>query len=86
MHWNCKNCGAPNEDDARYLDISKTQVRDLKPLSGLTNLRQLRIDGTNVTDLSPIAGLPLEYLSVSKSLEKQAKELFPEEIIEVFDD
>ena len=68
------------------LDISETQVRDLKPLSGLTNLRQLRIDGTNVTDLSPIAGLPLEHLSVSKSLEKQAKELFPEEIIEVFDD
>ena len=70
----------------QYLDISETQVRDLKPLSGLTNLRQLRIDGTNVTDLSPIAGLPLEYLSVSKSLEKQAKELFPEEIVEVFDD
>lgn len=70
----------------QYLDISKTQVRDLKPLSGLTNLRHLEIVGTNVTDLSPIAGLPLEYLSVSKSLEKQAKELFPEEIIEVFDD
>ena len=69
-----------------YLDISRTQVRDLKPLSGLTNLRHLAIVGTNVTDLSPIAGLPLEYLSVSKSLEKQAKELFPEEIIEVFDD
>ncbi len=70
----------------QYLDISKTQVRDLKPLSGLTNLRHLDIVGTNVTDLSPIAGLPLEYLSVSKSLEKQAKELFPEEIVEVFDD
>lgn len=70
----------------QYLDISKTQVRDLKPLSGLTNLRHLYIVGTNVTDLSPIAGLPLEYLSVSKSLEKQAKELFPEEIVEVFDD
>lgn len=70
----------------QYLDISKTQVRDLKPLSGLTNLRHLYIVGTNVTDLSPIAGLPLEYLSVSKSLEKQAKELFPEEIIKVFDD
>lgn len=70
----------------QYLDISRTQVRNLKPLSGLTNLRQLKIVGTNVTDLSPIAGLPLEHLSVSKSLEKQAKELFPEEIIEVFDD
>lgn len=70
----------------QYLDISKTQVRDLKPLSGLTNLRHLEIVGTNVTDLSPIAGLPLEDLSVSKSLEKQAKELFPEEIIKVFDD
>lgn len=70
----------------QYLDISETQVRDLKPLSGLTNLRNLEIVGTNVTDLSPIAGLPLAYLSVSKSLEKQAKELFPEEIIEVFDD
>ena len=68
----------------QYLDISETQVRDLKPLSGLTNLRQLRIDGTNVTDLSPIAGLPLEYLLVSKSLEKQAKELFPEEIVVVY--
>lgn len=68
----------------QYLDISETQVRNLKPLSGLTNLRQLRIDGTNVTDLSPIAGLPLEHLSVSKSLEKQAKELFPEEIVVVY--
>lgn len=68
----------------QYLDISETQVRNLKPLSGLTNLRQLRIDGTNVTDLSPIAGLPLEYLLVSKSLEKQAKELFPEEIVVVY--
>lgn len=73
-------------EQLQYLDISETQVRNLKPLSGLTNLRQLKIVGTNVTDLSPIAGLPLEYLSVSKSLEKQAKELFPEEIIEVFDD
>lgn len=70
----------------QYLDISETQVRNLKPLSGLTNLRHLAIVGTNVTDLSPIAGLPLEDLSVSKSLEKQAKELFPEEIIKVFDD
>lgn len=68
----------------QYLDISKTQVRDLKPLSGLTNLRHLDIVGTNVTDLSPIAGLPLEHLSVSKSLEKQAKELFPEEIVVVY--
>lgn len=73
-------------EQLQYLDISETQVRDLKPLSGLTNLRHLAIVGTNVTDLSPIAGLPLEDLSVSKSLEKQAKELFPEEIIEVFDD
>lgn len=70
----------------QYLNISETQVRDLKPLSGLTTLGYLEIVGTNVTDLSPIAGLPLEHLSVSKSLEKQAKELFPEEIIEVFDD
>ena len=73
-------------EQLQFLDISETQVRDLKPLSGLTNLRHLAIVGTNVTDLSPIAGLPLEDLSVSKSLEKQAKELFPEEIIEVFDD
>lgn len=73
-------------EQLQYLDISETQVRDLKPLSGLTNLRHLAIVGTNVTDLSPIAGLPLEDLSVSKSLEKQAKELFPEEIIKVFDD
>lgn len=73
-------------EQLQFLDISETQVRDLKPLSGLTNLRHLYIVGTNVTDLSPIAGLPLEDLSVSKSLEKQAKELFPEEIIKVFDD
>lgn len=73
-------------EQLQYLNISETQVRNLKPLSGLTNLRHLEIVGTNVTDLSPIAGLPLEYLSVSKSLEKQAKELFPEEIVEVFDD
>lgn len=71
-------------EQLQYLNISETQVRDLKPLSGLTNLRHLEIVGTNVTDLSPIAGLPLEYLSVSKSLEKQAKELFPEEIVVVY--
>lgn len=70
-------------EQLQYLNISETQVRNLKPLSGLTNLRHLEIVGTNVTDLSPIAGLPLEYLSVSKSLEKQAKELFPEEIVVV---
>lgn len=73
-------------EQLQYLNISETQVRNLKPLSGLTNLRHLEIVGTNVTDLSPIAGLPLEHLSVSKSLEKQAKELFPEEIVKVFDD
>lgn len=71
-------------EQLQILIISETQVRDLKPLSGLTNLRQLEIVGTNVTDLSPIAGLPLEHLSVSKSLEKQAKELFPEEIVVVY--
>ena len=53
-------------------------------LMQLQGLRELLLVAPESTDLSPIAGLPLEYLSVSKSLEKQAKELFPEEIVVVY--
>ncbi len=30
MHWNCKNCGAPNEDDARFCIMCGKQ-KDMEP-------------------------------------------------------
>lgn len=39
------------------LSLQDTQVSDLMPLSGLTDLETLSINCTNVTDLSPLANM-----------------------------
>jgi internalin A len=39
----------------KYLSLSKTQVADPSPTTGLTNLLWLNLDNTQVADLSPIA-------------------------------
>ena len=41
----------------RILDLDKTQVSDLTPLSGLTGLTELRLNSTPVSDLTPLSGL-----------------------------
>ncbi len=37
------------------LDLSKTRIRSLKPLAGLTRLRELDISGSRVRDVRPLA-------------------------------
>jgi hypothetical protein len=39
------------------LDLSFTEVSDLKPVAGLTNLQQLAVSFTQVSDLKPVTGL-----------------------------
>lgn len=46
------------------LDISETQISDLKPLKGL-QLRQLFLEKTPVVDLTPLRGMPLQNLALS---------------------
>ncbi|HBN76670.1 MAG TPA: hypothetical protein DD473_12800 [Planctomycetaceae bacterium] len=47
------------------LDIEKTPISDLSPLSGNTNLKRLNIADSAVTDLTPLKGLKLERLIFS---------------------
>ena len=49
----------------KSLDLYDTQVVDLSPLAGLTNLEVLDLCDTQVVDLSPLAGLTnLEVLNL----------------------
>ncbi|MCH7729863.1 MAG: leucine-rich repeat domain-containing protein [Planctomycetes bacterium] len=41
----------------KLLWLLATQVTDLSPLAGLTNLKVLDLDSTQATDLSPLEGL-----------------------------
>lgn len=41
----------------RFLDCSGTQVDDITPVAGLTNLQSLVCFGTQVDDIAPIAGI-----------------------------
>jgi len=48
------------------LTLSRTQMSDLGPLSGLTALQLLDVSGTQVSDLGPLSGLTaLQWLDVS---------------------
>lgn len=47
------------------LDISRTCVKDITPLSNLHGLKDLDISNTDIADLSPIADLALERLNIS---------------------
>lgn len=47
----------------KSLNLSNTQVADLRPIEKLENLKYLYLDNTPISDLSPIAGLQgLKYL------------------------
>ncbi|MBW4460651.1 MAG: leucine-rich repeat domain-containing protein [Nodosilinea sp. WJT8-NPBG4] len=60
---------------AKSLSLSQTQVSDLSPLSGLTQLSELYLDQTQVSDLSPLSGLTqLRILSLSQT---QVSDLSP---------
>ena len=61
--------------DLEHLDLRNTQVSDLSPLAGLTNLRYLYLSRTQVSDLRPLAGLTrLRYLYLSGT---QVEDLSP---------
>ncbi len=48
--------------------IAERPVRDLRPISGMTNLRVLNLDGNKIDDLAPLAGLrALEVIRLSGS-------------------
>ena len=40
------------------LDLTRTNIRDLSPLAGYRNLKELRLYETPVQDLSPLGQLP----------------------------
>jgi hypothetical protein len=57
--------GLPNANDLTWeeaatvtdLDLRNTEVADVTPLAGLTNLTYLDLEGTRVADVTPLAGL-----------------------------
>lgn len=66
--------GIHSIEDLRYcvnlreLDLSKNQISDISPLTGLQHLYRLSVSGNNVRDLSPLKSLTaLEELSVSEN-------------------
>lgn len=46
------------QPDLTVLDLSKTSISDISPLSSLKKLRHLYLGGTKVIDLSPLIGCP----------------------------
>lgn len=53
--------------DLQTINLSKTTVTDLTPLSALTSLRYLYVTGSKVTDTSVLAHLPdLKIISLPK--------------------
>ncbi len=70
---------------ARILSLRHTSIDSIKPLSGLTALKELDIAETNITDLSPaspcackpeklsIRGIPARDKSVLKHLTENCK-------------
>lgn len=51
--------------DVTALDLSKTRLSELTPLSRLTNLRKLDVDSTEISDLSPLSQLTgLNWLDI----------------------
>ena len=52
----------------RHLDLSHSNIENLRPLEGLIELRTLGIEGNSITDLSPLTGLNLRELNTSNNL------------------
>jgi hypothetical protein len=55
------------------LDLSRSEVDDLKPLQGLP-LRELNLSGTRVRDIAPLANMPLQTLNLANS---EVSNIFP---------
>ena len=54
------------EPGNRDLDLTESQVSDLRPLADLTTLERLRLGGTQISDISPLAKLTaLEWLDLA---------------------
>ncbi len=49
------------------LNLNRTSVKDLSPLSGMTSLRSLDLVQTKVSELTPLAGIPLVHLDVEQT-------------------
>jgi len=64
--WLLKELGIDFLDGVVRVNLTKaTQVRDVTPLSGLTNLKWLFLNGTQVSDVTPLSGLTnLEQLNL----------------------
>jgi hypothetical protein len=55
--------------ELRALGLEASQVHDIMPLSGLTDLQRLSLSGTYVADLTPLASLvKLEELNLTDTL------------------
>ena len=66
QRWVANHIASLNLYGASGLDLSSTQVSDLTPLAGLSNLRHLYLSSTQVSDLTPLAGLSnLQHLYLS---------------------
>ena len=58
----------PDRNVVRQLNLSSTQVSDLKPLAGLAQLQSLDLSSTQVSDLSPLAALTnFEVVALAKT-------------------
>ncbi len=55
-----------SEGIIRKIDLSNSDIRDLKPLRGIP-LKSLNLNRTNVRELSPIKNMPLKYLHLRKT-------------------
>ena len=56
-----------NAQNLTWLDLAGcTALRDLSPLSGMTNLKNLNLSATKVKDLSPLDNIPLERFKCAK--------------------
>jgi hypothetical protein len=54
--------------ELEFVSLSKTLVKDLRPLSGLVKLKELYLCNTHVKDLTPLSGLvKLEWLSLDNT-------------------
>jgi internalin A len=53
----------------RILRLTRSPIRDIRPLSSLKNLVELDLRETNVEDRTPLSGLPnLSILQINSSL------------------
>ncbi|MFN9719639.1 MAG: leucine-rich repeat domain-containing protein [Planctomycetota bacterium] len=64
--------------DLISLNLSRTSVSDLTPVSGMVSLRRLNIADTPVTDLTPLKGLRLERIVLTPQRIRSGMEVLRE--------